>query len=434
MELSGPAGERPVAQLLVEHAEELVTAAGASQRPKVGDQLRDLGVIRDGAVAAAGGRIVAVGATAEVRSRVRLADDAVVLDASGKTVLPGFVDPHTHLVYAGSREAEFVLRLMGRSYREILAAGGGILTTVDATRRASCEQLVDSAARRLDTMLAHGVTTVEVKSGYGLTTRDEIKILEAIRQLGRRRPVRLVATFLGAHALAPEYRDDPEAYVELVIREMIPEVASRRLAEFCDVFCEEGVFSVEQSRRILEAARQAGLRPKLHADEIAPLGGAELAAEVGAVSADHLVHVSERGIRRLAEAGVVAVLLPVTTLFLMGERYAPARSLIDAGVAVALATDSNPGTSPTESMALAISLACLKLRLLPSEAIAAATINAAHAVGRAHEVGSLEVGKRADLVVVAAPNHWLIPYKVGVNLVETVIVDGRVVLRRRPGG
>lgn len=424
----------PVAcDLLIHSSSELVTVAGGTQRPKRGPELADIGVIENGAVAVAGGRIVAVGGTDEVRRRAAVGRDTVVIDASGKTVLPGFVDPHTHVVHAGSREFELGMRLAGRSYMDILAAGGGILHTVKATRAASLDELAAQTRRRLDVMLAHGTTTVESKTGYGLNTETELKQLAVNRRLAAEHPIRIVSTFMGAHAVPPEYRDDPDAFVQLVIDEMIPAAAGAG-AEFCDVFCERGVFTVEQSRRILEAGKAAGLRPKLHADEIVSFGGAELAAEVGAVSADHLVYASEEGIRRMAETGVVAVLLPATTLFLMGQRYAPARRMIEAGVPVALATDCNPGSSPTESMQLVVALACLCLRMTPAEAIAAATINAAHAIGRAHEVGSLEVGKRADIIVLDAPNHQFIPYKVGINLVERVIIDGRVVLVRSVAG
>lgn len=423
----------PVAcDLLIHSSSELVTVAGGTQRPKRGPELADIGVIENGAVAVAGGRIVAVGGTDEVRRRAAVGRDTVVIDASGKTVLPGFVDPHTHVVHAGSREFELGMRLAGRSYMDILAAGGGILHTVKATRAASLDELAAQTRRRLDVMLAHGTTTVESKTGYGLNTETELKQLAVNRRLAAEHPIRIVSTFMGAHAVPPEYRDDPDAFVQLVIDEMIPAAAGAG-AEFCDVFCERGVFTVEQSRRILEAGLAAGMRPKIHADEIVPFGGAELAAEVGAVSADHLVHASSEGIRRLAEAGVVAVLLPATTLFLMGEKFAPAREMIEAGVPVALATDCNPGSSPTESMQYVIALACTALGMTPAEAVPAATINAAHAVGRAHETGSLEVGKLADIIVLDAPNHQFIPYKPGINLVERVIIGGEIVLERSVG-
>ena len=428
MTTGGPAA----ADLLVRHADALVTLAGHGAAPLTGTALGELGVIADGAVAAAGDRIVAVGPSDRVEREVALAEGAEVIDARGRTVLPGFVDPHTHLVYAGTREREFPLRLAGASYLEILQAGGGILGTVDATRPADEATLARLTRDRLDTALRHGTTTLEIKSGYGLDTANELKQLRAAARAGTRHPVRTVATFMGAHAFPPEHRDDPEAFVGVVIEEMIPAVAAAGLATFCDVFCEQGVFSVAQSRRILEAGLATGLRPKLHADELASSGGAELAGALGAVSADHLVHASEAGLAALASAGVVAVLLPGTTFSLMGTRYAPARRLIDAGVPIALATDANPGSSPTESMQMIINLACLQLRLSPAEAVAAATLNAAHALGMAHEVGSLEVGKRADLLIVAAPNPTYLAYHYGTNLVERVIAGGRVAWRR-PG-
>lgn len=428
--LSPDVEAKPRADVLIERASELVTVAGASQRPKLGAELLDVGIVSDGAVAVADGRIVAVGDTAAVRAKVVVDEGTTIIDATGKTVLPGFVDAHTHLVHAGSREFELGMRIAGRSYIDILIEGGGILHTVRATGAADLDELVASARRRLDLMLVHGTTTVEAKSGYGLTTDVELRQLAAVQRLAQEHPVRLVSTFMGAHAIPPRFRDNADVFVDVVIQEMIPAVREAGTAEFCDVFCEQGVFTVSQSRRILIAGLEAGMRPKVHADELVSFGGAELAAEVGAISADHLVHASGEGIRRMAEAGVVAVLLPATTLFLMGKEYAPARAMIDAGVAVALATDCNPGSSPTESMQLVIALACLCLEMQPSEAIAAATINAAHAIGRAHDVGSLEVGKRADIIVLDAPNHAYIPYKPGVNLVERVIVGGHIAVER----
>jgi imidazolonepropionase len=425
---------RTAATLLVRHADALVTLAGHAGAPLTGAALGELAVIDDGAVAAAGDRIVAVGPSDRVEREVTLAEGATVLDARGRTVLPGFVDPHTHLVHAGTREREFGLRLAGASYLEILQAGGGILGTVEATRAADEATLARLTRDRLDTALRYGTTTLEIKSGYGLDTPTELKQLRAAALAGRDHPVRTVATFMGAHAFPPEHRDDPEAFVDLVIDEMIPAVAEAGLAAFCDVFCEQGVFSVAQSRRILEAGLAAGLRPKLHADELASSGGAELAGELGAVSADHLVYASEAGLASMAAAGVVAVLLPGTTFSLMGTRYAPARRMIDAGVPVALATDANPGSSPTESMQMIVNLACLQLGMTPAEAIAAATLNAAHALGMADEVGSLEAGKRADLLVVDAPNPTYLAYHYGTNLVESVIAGGRVAWRRRARG
>ena len=424
------AGDPTKATLLVHHADALVTLAGHGTSPLTGAALGELGIIADGAVAAAGDRILAVGPSDRVEREVSLAEGAQVIDARGRTVLPGFVDPHTHLVYAGTREREFPLRLAGASYLEILQAGGGILGTVGATRAADEATLARLTRERLDTALRHGTTTLEIKSGYGLDTATELKQLRAAKRAGRGHPVRTVATFMGAHAFPAEYRDDPEGYVDLVVEAMIPAVTESALATFCDVFCEEGVFSPAQSRRILEAGRAAGLQPKLHADELASSGGAELAGELDAVSADHLVYASEAGLAAMAAAKVVAVLLPGTTFSLMGSRYAPARRMVDAGVPVALATDANPGSSPTESMQMIVNLACLQLKLSPEEAIAAATLNAAHAVGMAAEVGSLEVGKRADLLVVDAPSPAYLAYHYGTNLAERVIAGGRVAWQR----
>lgn len=436
------------AALLLEGAAELVTVAGGSGGPKLGRDMQDIGVVQDGAVAAgADGRILAVGTTESVRTDVVVDEETVVVDVSGKTVLPGFVDAHTHVVHGGAREFELGMRLAGRTYIDILNEGGGILNTVQQTRDASVDELVAQAGVRLRRMLETGTTTVESKSGYGLTTHGELTQLEANARLAQTQPVRIVSTFMGAHAFPIEYKDDTERFVELVVDEMIPAVAEWNarpeagsdglwglVAEFNDVFCEQGVFTVDQSRRILAAGRQAGMEPKIHAEEIVNFGGAGLAAELGAVSADHLVYASERDIGRMAEAGVVAVLLPATTLFLMGDKYAPARAMIDAGVPVALATDCNPGSSPIESMQLVIALACLQLRMLPAEAIAAATMNAAHAIGRGGEIGSLERGKRADIVVLDAPSHEWIAYKPGTNLVERVIVGGDVVVDRTGKG
>ena len=424
---SGPAG--PVT-LLLTHADQLVTAAGFSASPATGADLARLGVVEDGAVAVAGDRIVAVGETAQVERSVQLARGARVLDARGRTVLPGFVDPHTHLVYAGERSAELPLRLRGAGYLEILRSGGGILGTVAATREASEDALAAATRTRLDTALRYGTTTLEIKSGYGLDTATELKQLRAAERAAEGHAVKTVRTFMGAHAVPPEHRNDPQRFVDLVAEQMVPAVAEAGLAAFCDVFCEQGVFTPAQSRRVLEAGLAGGMRPKLHADELAASGGAELAAELRAVSADHLVHATGEGLAALAAGGVVAVLLPGTTFSLMGTRYAPARRMIEAGVAVSLATDANPGSSPTESMQMILNLACLQLRLSPEEAILAATVNAAHALDLAHEVGSLEVGKRADLVIYDAPGYGYLPYHYGTNLAAAVVAGGRVAWER----
>jgi imidazolonepropionase len=421
---------REKADLLIVNAEELVTVAGGSQKPRIGKQMQELGIICNGGLAIKEGRVVAVGKTSDV-TKVFKAEN--VIRANGKIVLPGFVDPHTHLIFAGSREDEFQMRVEGAYYMVILSSGGGILKTVKETRKASAEKLVDFGLKTLDIMLEHGTTTVEAKSGYGLMTKDELKILEAMKRLDQLHAVDIVPTFLGAHAIPPEFQGSPMNYVNLVIEEMIPKVAEKGLAEFCDVFCEKGVFSLEQTRRVLVAGKNYGLKPKVHADEMSLLGGAELAADIGATSADHLLFSSDEGIKAIADKGVVAVLLPAAAFSLMGGRYADARKMIDFGVPVALGTDFNPSCW-VENQQLVIAFACHFMRLTPAEAITAATINAAHAIGRASEVGSLEVGKKADVIVLDVPNHKFLGYRFGVNLVDKVIKNGRLVVDREKQG
>jgi imidazolonepropionase len=417
-----PAKEK--ADILIVNANELITLAGGSEKPRTGKQMRDIGIIKGGCVAVKGGKIIAVGKTSDVRKAVRA---ETIINASGKTVMPGFVDPHTHLIFAGSREDEFQMRVEGASYMDILKAGGGILKTVRETRKASADELLGFGLNTLDVMLCYGTTTVEAKSGYGLTTKDEMKILGVIKRLNQLHAVDVVPTFMGAHAVPTEYRNAPEDYVKIVVEEMIPKVAEKGLAEFCDVFCERGVFTLEQSRRILEAGKNHGLKPKIHADEMNAFGGAELAANVGAVSAEHLLHSSDAGLKAMAEKGVIAVLLPAAALSLMGGRYADARKMIDYGVPVALGTDFNPSCW-VENQQLVVAFACFFMRMTPAEAITAATINAAHAIGKAHEVGSLEVGKKADIIVLNVPNHVFLGYRFGVNLVDKVIKNGRLVV------
>jgi imidazolonepropionase len=404
----------------------LLTGAGqlVTMEPRLGEG--ELGVVPGGALAALDGQIVWVGRAAEARRAVWLVEGGHELDARGRVVLPGFVDSHTHLCFAGSREQEFARRIAGASYQEIAAAGGGILSTVRATREATVEELVALGRRRLDLALRHGTTTIEIKSGYGLTTADELKMLEAIRLLRESHPVDVHATFCGAHEVPPEFRDNPEGYVDLVVEEMLPEVAGRRLAAYCDVFCEAGVFTVAQARRILLAAREDGLRAKFHADEFVATGGAELAAELGALSADHLLVAPIEGIRAMRAAGVTATLLPGTAFFL-GLRYAPARAFLETGVRVALATDFNPGSSYTPNMQLIVTLACTQMKLTVEEALRAATLGGAHAMGLEREVGSLGPGKRADCLVLDVPGYRHVPYLFGVNHVETVVRAGRPV-------
>ena len=445
--ITGGKGSGHSPGLLIHGAAEVVTMAGGLRMGATQDQpalvpaAGSSGPRSNGApvVAAWEGRILAVGPRAAVEEQVE-ADGYPLsrftrLDAGGGTVTPGLVDAHTHLLFAGTREGELELRQRGAGYLEILAAGGGILSTVAATRAATSEQLADHGRRWLREMLSHGVTTVEAKSGYGLDLATELRLLEVAHALGREGPVDVIPTWLGAHAVPPEFRSRPdgtEAYVRHLLDEQLPGVAAQGRARFADVFCERGVFTPDQSRRILAAASAYGMAPRLHADEIAPSGGAELAAEIGALSADHLATPSEAGIDALAGAAaaghpVVATLLPATTWFLMHDDFAPARRLIGRGVPVALASDFNPGTSPTASLPLVMTVACLALRLTPSEALAAVTINAAHALDLGEDLGSLEPGKQADITIWRVPSHRQIPYWPAADLVHKVIKRGIVV-------
>ncbi len=419
--------------LLIENLGEVATPLGST--PRRGAEQGRVARLAGAEVVCRDGRIAFVGSREErVRRFGELppAPGIERLDGERGTLVPGFVDPHTHLPWAGSREEEFAARLAGKTYEEIAAAGGGILSTVAATRRASEDELVDGVRRRLDLMLAWGTTTAEAKSGYGLALAPELKQLRAIARAAAAHPVDLVPTLLAAHEIPAEHRGgaaDRARYVDIVCDEIVPAVAEAGLARFCDVFCERGVFSADESRRVLAAGAAAGLAPRLHADEFVDSGGAELAAELGALSADHLMAVSERGIEALAARGVTAVLLPGTSFFLMKERYAPARRLVEAGVPVALATDCNPGSSYTESMPLVITLAVLKLGLSVGESLTAATLNAACSLGLGGEIGSIEEGKRADLLLLAAPNLLHLVYHYGVNPVAAVVKGGRLVRR-----
>ena len=416
---------RQEVDLIVAHAAEIVTTTGRSLHPASGPQQSSITVIQDGAIAVRRGRIVQIGKTREILSAYR---SKHVIDASGKTALPGLVDPHTHLIFAGFRDKEFEMKLSGKTYMEILAAGGGILSTVRETRRTGKHRLFEICRERARSLLLHGTTTIEAKSGYGLNTAEEIKCLQVARSLDRLGPFDVVPTFLGAHAIPEEYEGRADEYVDLVIEEMIPKIAEKTLARFCDVFCEKGVFTVEQSRRILEAARQRGLKSKIHADEFADTGGAALAAEIGAVSADHLLCSSDEGLGKMAGRGTVAVLLPAAPLTLMTSRYANARKMIEHSVPVAIGTDLSPSCM-LESQQMSIALACHFMRMTPAEAIVAATINAAHAICEASSVGSLEPSKKADIAIIDAPNHRFLGYKFGVNLVETVIKNGEIVVQ-----
>ena len=421
--------------LLIHSAAQVLTLAGGPQR---GQDLGRLGIVEDGAVAVSGARIVDAGPSADMRGRLRARQE---IDASGRVVLPGFVDPHTHVVWMGDRAAEFELRLQGASYMEIMAGGGGIASTVRQTRRASVEALVDSARPRLQRMLAHGTTTVEAKTGYGLETRSELRLLDAILRLDSEGPMELVPTFLGAHAVPPEYSGLTPAYVELICAKMLPAVREHMRSAwrgyalpFVDVFCEEGAFDVSQSRRILETARRLGFPLKIHVDEFAGLGGTAMAVGLGATSADHLVHTPGADIQALGQSTTVAVALPCTPFGLANWDYTPAAALLDAGAILALASDLNPGTAWCESMQFVIALACRMLRLTPAQAIAAATINAAAAIGRQDRIGSLEPGKQADLILLDVPDYRHLGYRFGTNLVSLVVKNGQVAFPVWPEG
>lgn len=429
--------------LLIHSAAQVCTLPSHASGPQRGRALGDLGLISDGAIAIEAGRIVAVGPSADLRATYQA---GAAIDAEGKVVLPGLVDPHTHLVWAGDRVGEFEMRITGATYMEIMAAGGGIVSTVRATRAASLEELVAQTRPRLDRMLALGTTTVEVKSGYGLDPASELKLLGAISQLDAAHPVDLVPTFLGAHAVPPEYKGRTDDYVDLLVDEMLPAVkgwaqgrqvacadesATSLALPFVDVFCEKGVFDLTQSRRILERAKEMGFPLKIHADEFAGLGGTKLAVELGATSADHLVCTPNEDIQALGSGDTVAVGLPCTPFGLGHHEYTPAGAILDAGGPLALATDCNPGTAWCESMQFVIALACRAMRLTPAQALAAATINSAFAVGRGGLAGSLEPGKQADVLILNVPDYRHLGYRFGGNLVELVLKAGRVLVDRR---
>lgn len=418
--------------LLVHSARQLVTCA-SPDGPKRGSAMQDPGLIENGAVAIAGGLIVEVGETAALQDRYRARE---IIDASGKAICPGFIDPHTHTVYGGDRAHEFELRIQGASYMQIMAAGGGILSTMRHTRAASTAELVHSASQRLDEMLALGSTTVEIKTGYGLNTPAELKMLAAIAELDQSHPCDLVPTFLGAHTVPPEFQEDAEGYVQLVLDEMLPaalkwyETSHFRAQEtpfFVDVFCEEHAFSLDQSDRILEAGLRRGLGAKIHADQFNALGGVSTAVQLGAVSADHLDVTTGLEIGVLAGSSTIAVPLPAANFNLAQGGYANARALIDAGAALALATDLNPGSAPCPSMPMVMAIACRYQKLLPAEALNAGTINAAHAIGLGHKIGSLEAGKQADLLILKYNDFRHLAYFFGHNPIETVIKRGRVI-------
>ncbi len=418
------------ATIVINNIANLITLSGAN-KPRTGEELKDVGILQNGTIALDGDKILYVG-VGQLPNDIETDEDTIFIDATGKTVTPGLVDSHTHVVHGGSRENELAMKLKGIPYLEILAAGGGIHSTVSSTRKASFEDLYKQAKRSLDTMLSFGITTIEAKSGYGVDDFEtELKQLNVAHKLNEDHPIDILSTFMGAHAMPMEYKENPEEFVDIIINKMIPEVSKRKLATFCDVFCEAGVFTIDQTRRILLAAKEYGMIPKMHADEIVSLGGAELAAEIGCISADHLIAASDEGIKKMAEAGVIATLLPGTSFNLQVGKFAKARQMIKEGVPVALSTDYNPGSSPTENLQLIMSFAALIMKMTPEEIITGVTINAAAALGLEESIGSLDIGKKADIVIFDAPNLEYIIYHFGINHTDKVIKNGQLVYEKK---
>jgi imidazolonepropionase len=410
-------------QLLISNIRQLVTVHSGGRPFKAGREMREIGVLEHASVLIENGEITWIGNASDFTNTLQ--PDADTLDGSSYVALPGFVDAHTHALFGGSREHEFALRSEGKTYQDIAAQGGGILSTVNATRAATKKELKKAASKRLDAMMKHGTTTVEIKSGYGLSEESEIKMLEAITELADEHFISIRSTFLGAHALPPEFKDRRAEYIDLLCNRMMPYIAKRKLAQFCDVFCEVGYFSVEESRKILEEARTHGLALKLHADEFNSIGGTQLAAQLQAASVDHLEHISDDAIAVLRQGKTVAVLLPGVSFFLRNP-YAPARKLIDAGVPVAIASDFNPGSCMSFSMPLMMTIACTQMSITPEEAITASTLNGAAAMGVSDEVGSIEVGKRADIVLYDIPHYRYLAYHFGTNLAAKIIKNGTI--------
>jgi imidazolonepropionase len=404
------------------HASQLVTLAGPS-RPRVGDEMSDLAIVRDGGMLIRDGKVEIAGPSDEIEKQ---AGDAQIVDAKGRVVLPGFVDAHTHLVFAGNRLDDFERRARGETYEQIAAAGGGIWSTVEKTRAASDIDLFEQAKKHAHWFLKCGTTTVEAKSGYGLTVNDELEILRTIQRVTQETPLECVPTFLGAHAISPEHQ--PSEYVDLIVNEMLPHVVKDKLAEFCDIFCERGYFDLEQSRKILTAAKKLGLKLRMHADQLTNSGAAKLAAELGATTADHLEKTDERGIAAMKSANVQPVLLPGSVYALGSTGYPRAREMIEAGLAVVLATDFNPGSSPTPSMPMVLSLACTQMKMSPAETITASTINAAHSLDRGDKIGSLEAGKLANFAIFDCEDYRELAYWFGVPLAHSVFVRGERVV------
>ncbi|MFC2168732.1 imidazolonepropionase [Acidobacteriota bacterium] len=415
------------ADLVVTNCSQLLTCRGPI--PKRKKALQDIGCIENATIASYKGKIVFIGSEKEYHKEISLDKDGLEIDGKETIGLPGFIDSHTHLPFAGSREDEFLIRLKGFTYLELAAKGLGIQTTVNATREASHQELLSLCLSRLDSMLLHGTTTAEAKSGYGLNTKDELKQLRVIKEANQIHVVDLVSTFLGAHEIPVEYKTKKSEYIKLIIQEMLPEIKNQNLAEFFDIFCEDGVYSVEDTRKLVEAAQQSGLKIKIHTDEFSALGGAELAAEMNAVSAEHLIAITEKGIDALSKSSTAAILLPGVSFFLMLDKTAPARQLIDQGAVVALATDFNPGSSMTESMFFILQLAVFTLKMGIEEALNAATANAAYAISRQNSLGSLELGKRMDLLICDVPNYAYLGYHIGTNPITHVIKNGKLVVK-----
>jgi len=412
-----------MSELLVTNCSQLVTLAGPS-RPRVGHELREIGAIADGAMLVRDGKVVSAGTRTHVEPLISNPREVKVVDAGGRLVTPGFVDAHTHLVFAGNRADEFEMRCAGASYQEIAAKGGGIKSTVRKTRAASEDELTATAARHARWFLASGTTTVEAKSGYGLTVEDELKILRVIRQIGLTTGLRTVPTFLGAHEIPEEFAGRGDDYVQLIIGEMLPVVASEKLAEFCDIFCEAKVFNLDQARRVFAAAKQYDLGLRMHADQFTAFGASDLAAEMGAKTCDHLEQTSAASMEKLMLAGVQPVLLPGSVYAIGSQKYPAARAMIETGLAVVLATDFNPGSSPVSSMRMVMSLACTQMKMRPAETLVASTINAAYSLDRGHEIGSLEGGKFADFVVHDAEDYRELPYFFGDSRAAMVFTRG----------
>ena len=396
--------------------------------PRIGNQMNELTILENAYIAVAQGKICQVGAGDDYKELV--GENTVIDDASGMLVTPGLIDSHTHLVHGGSRENEFSKKLNGVPYIQILQEGGGILSTVNATKNATFDELYSKAKKSLDRMLEFGVTTVEEKSGYGLEFETEVKQLQVAHKLDKDHPVDLVHTFLGAHAVPVEYKSNSKAYIKLLVEEIMPKIKEMNLAEFCDVFCEEGVFSVEESEYILSKAKEMGYKLKIHADEIVPIGGAELAAKLGCISADHLMAASDEGLKNMAENGVIANILPGTS-FNLNKPSADARKMIDLNVPVSLSSDYNPGSCPSENLQFVMQLGCLNLNMTPNEVLSAVTINAAHCIDRANEIGSIEIGKKADIAIFDAPNVEYLMYHFGINHIDRVYKEGKLVVENK---